>query len=59
MKADIDKIDVKGKIVVANRGENDSTSAGKARSLRHMKQKLLFEKGAIALIERYREADTM
>ena len=59
MQAEIDKIDVKGKIVVANKGENDSTDAPKARSLRHMKQKLLYEKGAIALIERYREADTI
>jgi len=59
MQVDVDKIDVKGKIVVANRGENDSTPAIKARSLRHIKQKLLYEKGAIALIERYQEPDTI
>lgn len=59
MKANVDNIDVKGKIVVVNMGENDSTSARKARLFRMMKQKLLYEKGAIALIERYQQADTI
>ena len=59
LPADLAKIEVKGKIVVAQRGEEATTSAPRARTLRHLKQKLLYEKGAVAMIERYQEADTI
>jgi len=55
-KEDINKADVRGKIVVANMGENDSTAAARGFRFREAKQKLLQEKGAVALIERYRHA---
>ena len=51
--ADLSGLDVKGKIVVVNMGENDSTKVVVARRLTDAKQKLLQEKGALALVERY------
>jgi len=51
--ADLSNLDVKGKIVVVNMGENDSTKVTGARRLTEAKQKLLQEKGALALVERY------
>jgi Peptidase family M28 len=46
-------LDVKGKIVVVNMGENDSTKVVASRKFMDAKQKLLQEKGALALVERY------
>jgi hypothetical protein len=51
--ADLAGLDVKGKIVVVNMGENDSTKVVAARRFSDAKQKLLQEKGALAMIERY------
>src|SRR5450432_2781062 len=50
---DLVNLDVKGKIVVVNMGESDSTKVVAAGRFRDAKQKLLQEKGALALIERY------
>jgi hypothetical protein len=50
---DLASLDVKGKIVVVNMGENDSTKVLAAGRFRDAKQKLLLEKGALALVERY------
>ncbi len=52
-EADITNLDIKGKIVVVNMGENDSTLVIASRRSRDAKQKRLQEKGAIAMIERY------
>lgn len=51
--ADLANFDVKGKIVVVNMGESDSTKVVAARRFSDAKQKLLREKGALALVERY------
>jgi len=51
--ADLAGLDVKDKIVVVNMGENDSTKVVAAGRFRDAKQKLLREKGALALVERY------
>lgn len=51
--SDLANLDVRGKIVVVNMGENDSTTVMGASRFRDAKQKLLQEKGALALIERY------
>src|SRR5450432_323541 len=51
--ADLANLDVKGKIVVVNMGESDSTKVVAARRFSDAKQKLLQEKGALALVERY------
>ena len=51
--ADFANLDVKGKIVVVNMGESDSTKVSGAGRFRDAKQQLLREKGALALIERY------
>jgi hypothetical protein len=50
---DLANLDVKGKIVVVNMGESDSTKVVAAGRFRDAKQKLLQEKGAFAMIERY------
>jgi hypothetical protein len=55
--AELANLDVKGKIVLTNMGENDSTKVQGAGRFRDAKQKLLFEKGALALIERYGQSD--
>ena len=51
--ADLANLDVKGKMVLVNMGENESTKVAGAGRFRDAKQKLLREKGAVALIERY------
>jgi hypothetical protein len=51
--ADLSGLDVKDKIVVVNMGENDSTKVIAGRRFTDAKQKLLQEKGALALVERY------
>ncbi len=51
--ADLGDLDVRGKIVVVNMGENDSTPVRRSGPSRNAKQKLLQEKGALALVERY------
>ena len=58
MQMDLDKIDVKGKIVFVNRGDSEATPPRQARSFRLIKQKQLFDRGAVAMIERYWEADS-
>jgi hypothetical protein len=50
---DLATLDVKGKIVVVNMGESDSTKVVAARRFSDAKQKLLQDKGALALVERY------
>ncbi len=56
--ADLATVDVKGKIVVVNMGENDSTTVVSGTRFRDAKQKRLHEKGAIAMIERYWQPDS-
>lgn len=55
---DLANIDVRGKIVVTNMGENDASSARSGGRPRAARQKLLQEKGAVALVERYRHPAT-
>ena len=55
--ADLANLDVKGKIVVVNMGENDSTKVAGAGRFRIAKQRLLKEKGAVAMIVRYWQSD--
>jgi hypothetical protein len=52
-QAELANLDVKGKIVVVNMGENDSTGVRGSGRFRDAKQKRLQEKGALALVERY------
>ena len=56
-KTDLDKIDVKDKIVVTNMGADDSSSFMDAFDLIDTKIRLAKERGAIALIERFKQAD--
>ncbi|WP_336514586.1 M28 family peptidase [Pollutibacter soli] len=51
--ADLTNIDVKGKIVVVNMGENNSSPVMTMRRFMDAKQKRLKELGALALVERY------
>lgn len=51
---DFDKTEVKDRIVITRCGENDSTSLRRSMYLMRAKQKLLKEKGAVALIEVYK-----
>lgn len=56
MESDLKNIDVKGKIVITDFGENDSSSFSQAfRALFAKKQVLLEQNEAVALIERYKE----
>lgn len=57
-KEDFDKLDLKGKIVVVNMGRNDSSTFREGYRATAGKRKLAAEKGAIALVERFREAGT-
>lgn len=57
-KEDFDKLDVKGKIVVTNMGRNDSSSFMEGYRATSSKRKLAADKGAVALVERFREAGT-
>lgn len=52
-KDDLDKIDLKGKIVVSNFGISDSSHAREAMQNLGRKQAEAKEKGAVALIERF------
>jgi hypothetical protein len=49
---DLEKIDVKGKIVVTNFGSNDSSSVYDGFATMDEKNKLLSDKGAVAIIHR-------
>jgi hypothetical protein len=51
--ADLANLDLKGKIVVVNMGENDSSRVMGSGRFRDAKQKRLQEKGALGLVERY------
>jgi len=53
----LDKIDVKDKIVVTNMGSDDSSSFMDGFDLIDTKIRLAKERGAIALIERFKQAD--
>jgi hypothetical protein len=55
--ADLAGLDVRGKILVVNMGENDSTKVAGAGRFRDAKQKLAKEKGALALVVRYWQSD--
>lgn len=54
MKEDVEKLDVKGKIVVTEIGANDSATFENGFYLTKEKQQYLQMKGAVALIERYK-----
>lgn len=51
--AEIAKLDLKGKIVVVNMGESDSSRVMGSRRFMDAKQKRLQEKGALCMVERY------
>jgi len=51
MKDELDKLDLKGKIVIAEFGENDQTTARAAAGMTAAKAKMVQDKGGIALIE--------
>src|SRR3954447_6658325 len=52
---DLSTIDVKGKIVITETGTSDSNSFMDGFSMLESKRKSLQEKGAVAIIERYKE----
>lgn len=56
-KEDLDKLDVKGKIVVTNMGSSDSSGFTEGFELIEAKQKLVHERGGIALIERFKQGE--
>lgn len=56
-KEELDSIDVKGKIVVTRFGKSDSSSTGEAFGYTKTKQYALVEKGALALIELFKQKD--
>jgi hypothetical protein len=51
-KDELDKLDLKGKIVITDFGQNDSTNARAASGMTAGKAKMVQDKGGIALIER-------
>jgi hypothetical protein len=55
-KTDLDKVDVKGKIVVTDMGLNDSSSFREGIRSMESKQQMVREKGAVALVERFKKA---
>jgi hypothetical protein len=55
-EADFKNLDVKGKIVITSMGLNDSTSADGLRYV-NTKRKMAADKGAVALIERYKKGN--
>jgi hypothetical protein len=57
MKADLEKTDVRGKIVITKLGTRDSSNLGEAFDVMGEKVKLMKEKGALALIELFRKND--
>ena len=54
-KADLDKANVKGKIVVTDMGRNDSSNFGDAFELMQTKLADVHERGGFALIERFKQ----
>jgi hypothetical protein len=56
-KEDLDKADIKGKIIVSNIGLSDSTAFMDAFGLIDTKIKLAKELGAVALVERFKYTD--
>ena len=54
-EADLNNMDVKGKIVITETGTNDSSSFMDGFDMLGTKRKLMQEKGAVALIERFKE----
>lgn len=54
LENELDKLDVKGKILVTNTGASDSSTFRQSFGLIETKIKLAQEKGAIALVERFR-----
>ncbi|HEY1112028.1 MAG TPA: M28 family peptidase [Chitinophagaceae bacterium] len=57
-KEDFEKLDVKGAIVVTNMGRHDSSTFMEGYRATAAKRKLAADKGAVALVERFREAGT-
>ena len=57
LKNDLDKTDLKGKIVVVNMGANDSSSFMEGFELTDTKQKLAQERGAVGMVVRFKQAD--
>ncbi|MCW3108312.1 MAG: putative aminopeptidase [Segetibacter sp.] len=55
MKEDVETMDIKGNIVITEMGANDSSSFMDGFYLIKEKQKILQQKGAIAVIERYKQ----
>jgi hypothetical protein len=53
-KEELEKLDIKGKIVVTKMGSNDSSKLMEAFGLMREKKKWVEEKGGIALIEKFR-----
>lgn len=58
-KDDLDKIDVKGAIVVTNMGLNDSSSFREGFRAMATKRRLAAERGAVALVERVKDPGTI
>lgn len=58
MKEELDKLDLKGKIVITDFGQNDSTNARVASGMTATKAKMVQDKGGVALIERIKPAAT-
>src|SRR4051812_44786885 len=54
---DLNGIDVKGKIVITEAGANNSASMRQGISMLGTKRKLLQEKGAVAIIERFKTGE--
>lgn len=52
---DLKNIDVKGKIIITEPGDNDAASFMQGFDMLNDKRKMLQEKGAVALIERFKE----
>ncbi|HVM90173.1 MAG TPA: M28 family peptidase [Puia sp.] len=53
-KEELEKLDIKGKIVVTRMGSNDSTGLMESFGLMRKKRKMIQERGGIALIEKFR-----
>lgn len=54
-EADLKNIDVKGKIAVTEPGENSSNTFMQGFNMLETKRKLLQDKGAVAIVERFKE----
>lgn len=55
MENNLNNIDVKGKIVITEAGEKDSNSFMEGYYMMEAKRKLLQQKGALAIVERFKE----